>query len=152
MNLDFWIPSSGCQLPEQLIPPPHTNMCLSLLPAASPTAETHSALTKEQTERDAVRGQAGALYLRYEQALEAAQGVCSCLGSGACQNSISNPFWTQEAAGIRQMKASFRVHLLNTGTSSPIEGLPSRPKHWRFQSTPASPAIFTEVLTKWLHL
>lgn len=41
----------------------------------SPTAETHSALTKEQTDYGAVRRQAGALCLRYEQALEAAHAA-----------------------------------------------------------------------------
>lgn len=52
--------------------------------------------------------------------------------SGFLSPFLRLPLWTQDMAGVSQMKASFRLHLLSTGKPSPAEGLTLRPKRWRF--------------------
>lgn len=53
--------------------------------------------------------------------------------SGFLSPFLRLPLWTQEVAGVSQMKASFRLHLLSTGKPSSAEGLTSRTFHLLLQ-------------------
>lgn len=80
-------------------------MCPSFLAAA--TAETRSALTKGQTEVLLGAGRSSLLK-----------------GCAAAWAAVPAPAVFPNTSGHRrQMKPSFSLHLLNTGTSSPTEGL-----------------------------